>query len=236
MRKTALKALLGLAAAAIGTALLASPAAARGGHSIPIPCLDEQVVKVLELPQTAAQREIFPGSRGLSRIDLGYKFTHCFWGEWVGFKSETGQHLALNDVQLKHMLAAAGLSEPPAAPFYLANPLRSWRVWFWAVILSVFVYRRWPLRLKNPSAGGSGYWSPEASAARRKAAEAIYGALTKSPGIVPAQEPTPAVDAEPAAPANIAPPAPVRKPSLPPPAAAFTPSRPPRTFGKRSAA
>lgn len=87
-----------------------------------IPCTGETLVKVLDIPALAGVE--IPANKGMrqKRLDLGYKFSWCFSGEWVGHIGSSSTYVKLDDVKLRALLAAAGLQEPPPAPSVFSNP------------------------------------------------------------------------------------------------------------------
>lgn len=119
-------------------ALLALPATALAG--LPIPCTGEAVIKVLDVP--ALKGLEIQANRGQreKRLDLGYKYTGCFSGTWVGYLGSNRSYLTLNENQLKMLLAAAGLQQPPAEPGFWSAPFSvQWPVFLWGVVIGFVV-------------------------------------------------------------------------------------------------
>lgn len=109
--------------------LAASPAYA----GIPIPCTGETIVKVLDIDSVRGRK---PGIAGLIErpIDLGYKFSGCTSGKWVGYTGESGRYLDLPEPLLKLLLLKAGRTEFPPAPSFMSTPSASWVVWMYIVL------------------------------------------------------------------------------------------------------
>lgn len=105
---------------------LVLPATAEAGK-VPIPCTGERLVKVLDIP--------WPATGGMPKIDLGYKFTGCWGGEWVGYTGGSGKYLQLSTEQMTILLLMAGRKELPSPPFRLFHPGAMWVEWLWALIV-----------------------------------------------------------------------------------------------------
>lgn len=117
---------------------LVLPATAEAGQ-VPIPCTGERLVKVLDIP--------WPATGGMPKIDLGYKFTGCWGGEWIGYTGESGKYLHLSTEQMSLLLLMAGRKELPSPPFRLFYPGSMWVEWLWAlVILFAFASTNWKSR------------------------------------------------------------------------------------------
>ncbi|MFM2423169.1 MAG: hypothetical protein RL291_1699 [Pseudomonadota bacterium] len=112
-----------LATFVLSLILLNAPAKAA---KLPIPCTGETLVKVLDIPQS----QTVIGRR----IDLGYKFTGCSGGEWVGYTGSSSSYLPLKPEMLTALLALAGLDAPPPVPNRLSSGGYGW---FWPVALLV---------------------------------------------------------------------------------------------------
>ena len=101
-------------------------AQARGGR---IPCLDENVIKVADVPHDRAIELASQWGFNLKRIrpgyglDLGYRFDRCSAsGQWVGYIGYREAEFDLDDYQLHALVRAAGLDELPPAPGIWKNP------------------------------------------------------------------------------------------------------------------
>lgn len=119
-------------------ALLTVPTTALAG--VPIPCTGEAVIKVLDIPALKGlEIQANRGQREKS-LDLGYKYTGCFSGKWVGYLGSSRSYLPLNENQLKMLLAAAGLDQPPPVPGFWSAPLSvQWPVFLWGGIIGFVV-------------------------------------------------------------------------------------------------
>jgi hypothetical protein len=101
-------------------------AQARGGR---IPCLDEEVIKVADVPRDAAMALAAQWGLDAGRIrpgyglDLGYRFERCSAnGRWVGYIGYSETDFDLDDSQARQLAAAAGLSDLPPTPGLWRNP------------------------------------------------------------------------------------------------------------------
>jgi hypothetical protein len=84
------------------TAASGGAEARRGG--LPIPCMSSKLVKVMDLQDLT-------DARG-TRVDLGYMYTGCFSGEWIGYIGSSSQYLTFKDGTLPEMMAAHGGGKP----------------------------------------------------------------------------------------------------------------------------
>jgi len=114
---------------AAGLWLITSPAYA----GIPIPCTGETIVKVLDIDSVPGRN---PGIPGLIErpVDLGYKFSGCGNGRWVGYTGQSGRYLDLPEPVLKLLLLKAGRTEFPPAPSFMGTLSASWVVWMYIVL------------------------------------------------------------------------------------------------------
>lgn len=90
---------------------------------VPIPCTGESVVTVKEAPAAAR-----------TKMHLGYKFSGCSGGEWVGYTGSGSRYYNLNEAQLAKLIVSVGLRELPSPPSFLLTPSASWYAWLWIVI------------------------------------------------------------------------------------------------------
>jgi hypothetical protein len=116
-----------LAALALAAMFMSSAASA----GVPIPCTGERLIKVSE--------------EGMKRPDgvivyLGYKYSGCSDGAWVGYLS-TRQYLTLRDgdAAAAKLAVAVGLRTLPEPPSRLAHPGTFWVEWLWGVLASLGV-------------------------------------------------------------------------------------------------
>lgn len=116
--------LAGVAAAFLLAATWTTPAAA----GIPIPCTSDKSFKMAE--------------QGVKRQDgktiyLGYKYSGCFSGEWIGYL-DGRSYLKLPSQEAALVLAmAGGMQELPEPPGQLSNPKAFWVEWLWAALLGL---------------------------------------------------------------------------------------------------
>ncbi len=80
-------------------------------HSTPATEIKREVVKVLDLPNTAA----FQQDDG-TYVDLGYHFFSDEAGEWVGYTGSHRDYLSLSDAQLSGIMRLAKLDQLPPVP------------------------------------------------------------------------------------------------------------------------
>lgn len=114
---------------------------------IPIPCTGQHVVLVGELPPDVQIQT----RQGLVHIDLGYKFTGCTGGKWVGYAGEGRAFYNLPQATLELYAFRAGLNGLPPEPSYLFTFSASWPVWLWAGIFGLTALAVLPkLRVANP--------------------------------------------------------------------------------------
>lgn len=122
----------GLRVLALTTVLLMGPMIGHAHAGIPIPCTGEHLVTVKETPPNLT---VPAGEGKTAHINLGYKFDGCFSGEWVGYSGEGSRYYKLNDLQLKALVLAAGLTDVPSPPSFMLTFSASWAAWLWIVIL-----------------------------------------------------------------------------------------------------
>lgn len=100
---------------------LATPASA----GVPIPCASERTIKV---------HDVGVGVSDGMTVYLGYKYTHCIRGAWIGYVDST-TYVPLRDEDAALALAqASGLSALPAPPWRLWHPRAFWVEWLWAAL------------------------------------------------------------------------------------------------------
>ena len=98
---------------------------------IPIPCTGEHLVLVEELPEDVK----IPTSNGLVHVDLGYKFSGCTGGKWVGYPGSGRTYYNLPEAVLELYMIRAGLKGLPREPSYLFTFSASWPAWLWVGML-----------------------------------------------------------------------------------------------------
>jgi hypothetical protein len=98
---------------------------------IPIPCTGEHLVLVEELPKDVR----IPTSNGLVHVNLGYKFSGCTGGKWVGYPGSGRTYYDLPEAVLELYMIRAGLNGLPREPSYLFTFSASWPAWLWAGML-----------------------------------------------------------------------------------------------------
>ena len=69
-------------------AVLLPGAAAEMRAGLPTPCIGDKIVHVAELPNQAT-----PDGQ---RFNLGYRFSGCFSGEWVGYIGDSDRYLSFS--------------------------------------------------------------------------------------------------------------------------------------------
>lgn len=111
-------------AAFASAALWTTPAAA----GIPIPCTGDKSFKMAE--------------QGVKRQDgrtvyLGYKYSYCLKGEWIGYINENSYLKLPSDEAALALAAVGGMSALPEPPGQLSNPKAFWVEWLWAGILGL---------------------------------------------------------------------------------------------------
>jgi len=99
---------------------------------IPIPCTGEHLVLVEELPGDVKIQT----SHGLVHINLGYKFSGCTSGKWVGYPGSGRTYYDLPEAVLELYMIRAGLNGFPREPSYLFTFSASWPAWLWAGMLA----------------------------------------------------------------------------------------------------
>ena len=120
-------------ALAIAYALFAVIGPAQAG--IPIPCTGDTIVKVLDLDTAdIAAAQSAKSGKPAKKIDLGYKFSGCTGGEWVGYIGDSRRYLPLPEETLKLLLAKSGRSEFPPVPSFMGTIAASWVVWLYIVL------------------------------------------------------------------------------------------------------
>jgi hypothetical protein len=161
-----------LAVFVVSLVLLKAPAEA-AKLPIPIPCTGETLVKVLDIPQS----ETVIGRR----IDLGYKFTGCSGGEWIGYIGSSSSYLPLKPEMLSALLMLAGRDAPPPVPNRLTSGGYGW-FWPLALLLGLFVLLKHLIFGRKEAAANAvvaeGQTSPVAGEAQpdRRAAQRYKGA------------------------------------------------------------
>jgi hypothetical protein len=98
---------------------------------IPIPCTGEHLVLVRQLPDDVKIQT----HRGLVHINLGYKFSGCTDGKWVGYSGTGRTYYDLPEAVLELYVIRAGLRGLPREPSYLFTLSASWSAWLWAGML-----------------------------------------------------------------------------------------------------
>lgn len=70
-------------------------------------------------------------------VYLGYKYSGCRNGEWIGY-IDGRSYLTLKNDQAAMILAlAGGMKELPEPPGQLSNPKAFWVEWLWAVLIGL---------------------------------------------------------------------------------------------------
>jgi hypothetical protein len=114
---------------AVTLALGAATASGTAEAGIPLPCTGEKIIKVADIPRMEAM--------GGAKMDLGYKFSWCFSGEWIGHIGSDSRYMPL-DPQMLSILTEAGLvpklPEPGFWASAVAYPGKFWVEWLWLVI------------------------------------------------------------------------------------------------------
>ncbi|MGE0768863.1 MAG: hypothetical protein AB7L90_20675 [Hyphomicrobiaceae bacterium] len=116
--------------------LMVSTFAPRNAEAgLPIPCKGEHLVLVKDLPPDVKIQT----DNGLVHIDLGYNFSGCTSGRWVGY-SEAGQrYYDVPESVLELYALRTGLRGLPPEPAYFFTFSASWRAWLWTGIALVSV-------------------------------------------------------------------------------------------------
>lgn len=130
------KAFIGLLTLGAATVVGVAPASA----GIPIPCTGETLVKVLDIPALAGIEVPANRTMATKRLDLGWKFTGCSGGEWIGHIGSNSSYVSLDAERLTMLLGAAGLTEPPPVPSFWSTSSNYGPVLLWGGIgiLAVF--------------------------------------------------------------------------------------------------
>lgn len=95
-------------------------ASSRASAAFVSPCPSGAVVKIVGIgyPEEPTDPEVSILKQ--QSLDLGYRFTGCFSGEWVGDPAFGGKPVELSPEQLATLLELAGLKALPPAPSYFA--------------------------------------------------------------------------------------------------------------------
>lgn len=113
-----------LAALALAAVTSATPAAA----GIPIPCTGDKSFKMAE---TGVKRQ------DGRTVYLGYKYSGCSSGEWIGY-IDGRNYMTLKDESQATMLAiVGGMKALPEPPGRMSNPKEFWVEWLWAVLIGL---------------------------------------------------------------------------------------------------
>jgi len=152
---------------AAAIALMAAFTSQAAHAGIPIPCTGEKLVKVADLPATA--------QIGGQHFDLGYKFSWCFSGAFVGYLGNSSHYLKSEAVDL---LVGAGLIPPlPEAPGFWSAAWHNkgvfWVEWLWIGLIGL----AGGAGLKNKMLYGT-FAHPDVIAKQRAAAAAKAAAAT----------------------------------------------------------
>jgi hypothetical protein len=116
-----------LAAVLMATGLGVQPADA---GKVPIPCTSEKIVKVADLPG-------IKGPRGQT-VALGWLYTGCFSGRWVGYVGSSTSYLTWQDGMLPAVVAQARVKMPNEPGFWFgatSAPGAFLAEWIWIVVL-----------------------------------------------------------------------------------------------------
>lgn len=105
--------------------MLAAPNAKSG---LLIPCTGEHVVLVKKLPREARIKT----AQGFVHVDLGYKFSGCMDGGWVGYVENGHRYYKVAEPVLELLALRAGLNGLPSEPSYFFTLSASWPDWLWA--------------------------------------------------------------------------------------------------------
>ncbi len=151
---------------------------------VPIPCTSEKIVKVAALPKTAE----FALPNG-QHINLGYLYTGCLSGRWIGYVGSSSRYMTWKDDMLPEVAAAAGikaLPDPPGLVWGLFNaPGAFWVEWMYAIVLGLLaVFKGFGALVTAKAAPGAHSVEAEAGATATVAAVA-------SARIAPASIPQP---------------------------------------------
>lgn len=150
---------------------------------VPIPCTSEKIVKVAALPKTAD----FALPNG-QHIDLGYLYTGCVSGKWIGYVGSSSRYMTWKDDMLPDIAAAAGMKALPDAPglvWGLINaPGAFWVEWMYALVLGLLAVFKGSSALVRANA------SPGARPVTAET-EAAPTAAAASARIAPASTPLP---------------------------------------------
>lgn len=170
----------------MGIAALFSASGAKAG--VPIPCTGETIVKVLDLDTAdlaAAQAQ--KTGKPPRKIDLGYKFSGCFSGKWVGYTGSSRSYLDLPEDMLRLLLMKSGRKDFPPAPSFMGTFSASWVVWMYLVVFGILGISVFFQSKQTSSAEGTGSPVPVAPAANGGAVAAgLIGSARPASAPVPA--------------------------------------------------
>ena len=102
---------------------------------IPIPCTGEKIVRLQDLDGV-------PLAAIGSKVGLGYLYTGCFSGRWIGHTGSDSRYIDAGSVLVKFATAANGGHEPnePGLAWGMWNyPGAFWAEWLWAGLLALIV-------------------------------------------------------------------------------------------------
>jgi hypothetical protein len=102
---------------------------------VPIPCTGEKIVRLQDLAGMP------PATTG-SPVGLGYLYTGCFSGRWIGHTGSDSQYIDAGSILLTFATAANGGREPsePGLAWGMWNyPVAFWVEWLWAGLLALIV-------------------------------------------------------------------------------------------------
>lgn len=99
-----------------------------------LPCTGQSLIKVLDVhyPRGLEGRQIIRLRD--QKVHLGYLFSGCFKGEWVGFIEQDKPHLPMTDQQLSALLYVTGLKELPPVPSYWSSPENHRKGLMWLIL------------------------------------------------------------------------------------------------------
>ena len=138
-----------------------TPTTAQAG--IPIPCTADRIVKVADLPADFQKEG--------RQVSLGYMFTGCLSGEFVGYLGDGRQYLKLSD-DMQQTIRASGQSAPGFWSSAWKNKGQFWVEWLWIVLVGFGVGAALKNKLLHGTFAHPNVIAKQQAAAAAKAAEA----------------------------------------------------------------
>lgn len=99
-----------------------------------LPCTGQSLIKVLDVSYPRGLEGRLVLKLREQKVHLGYLFSGCFKGEWVGFIAEEKPHVPLTDQQLRALLYVTGLNALPPVPSYWSSPENHRKGLMWLIL------------------------------------------------------------------------------------------------------